>query len=92
MHGAGAHSGMSVETNQFSNQLDYMCRGSMQGLKIVLHNPVEMPLMSSNYIRIAFEQDVMVAVKPIVTTTSQGLQDYEWKRYVLNARVIYVLI
>ena len=53
-----------------------MCRGPVQGFKILLHTPGEIPRVSKQFFRIPLEQEVVVSVKPNMITTSEGLADY----------------
>lgn len=59
---------------------DNICRAGMQGFKIVLHNPGEMPQMSKKYFRIPLDQQVILSVQPNIITTSDGLGNYEPNR------------
>ncbi|XP_049771508.1 pickpocket protein 28-like [Schistocerca cancellata] len=74
--GAGARNGMFVLLRAFSYDLDYICRGPVQGFKVLLHNPAEVPRVSLQYLRAPLSQEVVVAVKPNMMTTSDGLRSY----------------
>lgn len=74
--GPGAKAGLNVVLKLSDFDLDYMCRGPVQGFKILLHTPGEMPRVSQQFFRIPLEQEVVVSVKPNMITTSEGLADY----------------
>lgn len=78
--GPGARVGMYVVMFLFQQHLEYICRGPVQGFKILLHTPGEVPQVSKHYFRIPLEQEVLVAVKPNMITTSEGLRHYEPNR------------
>lgn len=48
----------------------------MQGFKVLLHTPGELPRVSKQFFRIPLRQEVVVSVKPNMITTSDGLIDY----------------
>ncbi|CAH2043596.1 unnamed protein product, partial [Iphiclides podalirius] len=74
--GYGAKAGLTflLQTNEID--LDYLCRGPVQGFKILLHNPAELPRLSQQYFRSPLSQEVVVAVRPKMMTTSDGLKPY----------------
>ncbi|KAM3963282.1 pickpocket protein 28-like isoform 2-T2 [Aphomia sociella] len=56
--------------------LDLECRGPVQGFKIWLHNPAELPNMGQNFFRLPIKYQSAAAVTPRVTKTSEGLRNY----------------
>ncbi|XP_077285510.1 pickpocket protein 28-like [Arctopsyche grandis] len=78
--GAGTTTGITVVFKAYSKDLDYLCRGPVQGFKVSLHTPVEMPQVSQQYFRVPLNQEVIAAVKPNMITTSEGLKSYNPKR------------
>ncbi|XP_037875388.1 pickpocket protein 28 isoform X1 [Bombyx mori] len=78
--GYGAKSGLTMLLKAANLDLDYLCKGPVQGFKILLHNPAELPRVSQQYFRSPLSQEVVVAVKPKMMTTSEGLRPYEAKR------------
>lgn len=77
---AGARAGLFVLLPLYKYDLDYICRGPVQGFKILLHTPGEIPRVSKQYFRVPLNQEVVVAVKPNMITTSEGLKDYPANR------------
>ncbi|KAL4709034.1 hypothetical protein ACJJTC_005895 [Scirpophaga incertulas] len=78
--GHGAKAGVTFLMKSKEIDLDYLCRGPVQGFKILLHNPAELPRLSQQYFRSPLAQEVVVAVKPKMMTTSDGLKPYPPER------------
>lgn len=79
--GPGSRAGMQVLMFLIKQNLEYICRGPVPGFKILLHTPGEVPQVSKHFFRIPLEQEVMVAIKLNMITTSEGLRHYEPNRY-----------
>lgn len=77
---AGARSGLFSLLRLFEQDLEYVCRGPVQGFKILLHTPGEVPQVSKHYFRVPLLQEVLVSVKPQMITTSEGLRHYHPNR------------
>ncbi|KAM3965775.1 pickpocket protein 28 [Aphomia sociella] len=75
--GYGAKAGLTFLMKSKQIDLDFLCRGPVQGFKILLHNPAELPRLSQQYFRSPLSQEVVVAVKPKMMTTSEGLRAYD---------------
>ncbi|KAK5641660.1 hypothetical protein RI129_010207 [Pyrocoelia pectoralis] len=73
---AGQGAGLSVLLRLYEKDLDYVCRGPVQGFKVLLHHPAEVPRVSQQYFRAPLNQESIVAIKPDMMTTSDGLKDY----------------
>ena len=56
---SGARVGLSVLLRLFQQHLEYICRGPVQGFKVLLHTPGEVPQVSKNYFRVPLEQEVL---------------------------------
>ncbi|CAG9767257.1 unnamed protein product [Ceutorhynchus assimilis] len=74
---AGFSSGFLLLMRAYRQDLDFICRGPVQGFKILLHNPAETPRVGMQYFRAPLNQEVVVAVKPDMMTTSDGLKSYD---------------
>lgn len=61
---------------QNGNDLEYFCRRGVEGFKMILHAPDEMPQSSKYFLRLPVEHHISVALKPHVTTTTHGLLEY----------------
>ncbi|XP_026321153.1 pickpocket protein 28 isoform X2 [Hyposmocoma kahamanoa] len=78
--GYGVKAGLTFLLKAREIDLDYLCKGPVQGFKILLHNPAELPRLSQQYFRSPLSQEVVVAVKPNMMTTSEGLKPYDPER------------
>nr|XP_053610764.1 pickpocket protein 28-like isoform X1 [Plodia interpunctella] len=76
----GADMGLAFLLKQNKEDLDYLCRGPVQGSKIHVHNPAEFPRMSSHYFRTAVDQESVVSIKAQMLTTAEALRSYSPER------------
>lgn len=92
----GASDGLRINLRLFELDFDYLCSGPVQGFKLLLHTPEEIPQISKYYYRIPLDHEVILSVKPNVMTTSESLQEYnpvrrqcyfEWERYLKYFRI-----
>ncbi|XP_073819618.1 pickpocket protein 28-like [Musca autumnalis] len=86
---AGARAGLFIVLQSFKEELDYGCRGPIQGFKVLLHSPDDVPLVSKQFVRIPMGKEIVIAVKPNMITTSAGIAEYEPKRrqcYMMSER------
>ncbi|KAL5275289.1 hypothetical protein ACFFRR_001294 [Megaselia abdita] len=74
--GAGSRPGFFIALQGLEKNMDYICRGAVQGFKIHLHSPDDVPRVSHQYIRIPFGKEVLISVKPSMITTSDGILNY----------------
>lgn len=74
--GSGARAGFNIVLVLNHTNLDFVCRGPVQGFKFLLHTPGEIPRVSKHYFRVPLKQEVLVSIKPNMMTTSPGLRDY----------------
>ncbi|KAK9709693.1 Amiloride-sensitive sodium channel [Popillia japonica] len=63
---AGAKAGLTI-----------LIKGPVQGFKVSLHNPGEIPRVGNQFFRAPLNQEIIVAIKPDMITTSSGLKDYD---------------
>lgn len=61
--------------------LEYLCRGPIQGYTIVLHVPGEIPQVSKHFFLIPQLQEVSVAVKANIMKTPEDLRHYHHDRF-----------
>lgn len=73
---AGARSGIFMTLQSFKQEVDYACRGPVQGFKVLLHAPDDVPQVSKQFVRIPMGREVLIAVKPNMITTSAGIAEY----------------
>ncbi|GAB0097251.1 pickpocket protein 28 [Sergentomyia squamirostris] len=75
--GASVRAGYFIWLQLNTENFDYMCRGPVQGFRILLHTPAEIPQVSRHYISIPLNQVITVSVKPSMFSTSKALKNYE---------------
>ncbi|XP_059219962.1 pickpocket protein 28-like isoform X2 [Stomoxys calcitrans] len=73
---AGSRAGLFIVLQNFKQDLDFGCRGPIQGYKVLLHSPDDVPLVSKQFVRIPIAREVLIAVKPNMITTSVGISEY----------------
>ncbi|ALC43319.1 CG8546 [Drosophila busckii] len=78
--GPGAKAGLYLFLGGLEVDFDDMCRGPVQGFKILLHTPGEVAQVTRQYFRIPFDQEVLISIRPKIITTSDGLKYYEPQR------------
>lgn len=64
----------------FEQDLEYVCRDSVQGFDIFLHVPGETIQMSRQSIRVPLLEETDIAVKPTLTKTSEKLKKFTPKQ------------
>ncbi|KAJ8970719.1 hypothetical protein NQ317_018753, partial [Molorchus minor] len=74
---AGSTAGLFLLITAYKQDLDYVCKGPVQGFKVLLHHPAELPRMSSHYYRAPLNQELVISITPDMMTTSPGLKDYD---------------
>ncbi|KAK9883370.1 hypothetical protein WA026_001542 [Henosepilachna vigintioctopunctata] len=74
---SGAGAGLFLLLRLYQQDLDYVCRGPVQGFKILLHHPASIPQVGTQYFRAPLNQEMVVSIKPDMMTTSDGLKAYD---------------
>lgn len=77
---AGATNGFTFNILTSKEDLDYACKNSLQGYRVMLHTPMRIPRPSQQYFRIPLDQTVVGAVQPVMITTSDSVKMYNPKR------------
>lgn len=75
--GDGVRAGLYIWMKLAEKNFDYMCRASMQGFKVQLHSPDDVPHVSQQYFRVPLNKEITVTVKPSMLTTSNRLRIYD---------------
>lgn len=71
----GSKTGLKLTLGIRQEDMDYACRGPVQGFKVILHTPNELPQVAGQYFRIPIGQNVRVSIKPNMLTTTESLRD-----------------
>ncbi|KAJ8923402.1 hypothetical protein NQ315_001960 [Exocentrus adspersus] len=77
---AGSTAGLFLVITAYKQDLDYVCRGPVQGFKVIdvlLHHPSELPRVNRHYFRAPLNQEVVVSIAPDMMTTSPAIVEYE---------------
>ncbi|CAO1310274.1 unnamed protein product, partial [Diamesa serratosioi] len=74
--GSGHRAGLNIKLFVKEKALDYSCKGAVQGFKIALHTPGELPRLSVQFYQVPLKQQVLMTVSPQVITTAEGLKTY----------------
>ncbi|KAG5867982.1 Pickpocket protein 28, partial [Gonioctena quinquepunctata] len=77
---AGSSAGLFLVLKTLKPDLDYVCRGPVQGFKVLFHHPAEVPRVATQYFRAPMNEEVVVSVKPDMMTTASGLRSYDAHR------------
>lgn len=72
----GPKAGLQVALTVDEKDLDYICRSSIQGFKVILHSPAEIAQPSKHYFHVPLSTEVLVSVKPNMIVTSEELKNY----------------
>ena len=78
--GSGFNVGITIKLAILEKHLNYRCQGNIQGFKVILHSPGEIPRVSKQFFRVPINQEVIVSVKPQMMTTDEGLNNYAPER------------
>lgn len=73
---AGFQAGINVENTIPYKDFDNLCR-SIEGFKVSLHSPTDVPRLSKNFFHISLDKLALVSVKPQMITTSPELRNYD---------------
>lgn len=77
--GAGHRTGLTASLHSYEQNGDKMCNNLM-GFKILVHSPADVPRLTQNFLLVPFNQEMLVAVKPNMISTSEGLRSYDPNR------------
>ncbi|KAK5641684.1 hypothetical protein RI129_010231 [Pyrocoelia pectoralis] len=76
---SGVEGGLVIEGLLTNNShIDYLCKVSLQGFKVILHHPCEFPDVRKHF-RLPLDQAVLVGIKPSLLTVSPELLHYSLK-------------
>ncbi|XP_055621989.1 pickpocket protein 28-like [Toxorhynchites rutilus septentrionalis] len=73
--GSGFESGMYLQLMIPDSYEESHCREA-QGFKMLLHSPAEYPVISKKFIRLTFNHEVTMALKPEIMITAAALRNY----------------
>uniref|UniRef100_A0A1B0DLX5 Uncharacterized protein n=1 Tax=Phlebotomus papatasi TaxID=29031 RepID=A0A1B0DLX5_PHLPP len=74
--GDGVRAGLYIMLQSPEKDFDYLCSGMVQGFKVHLHSPDDVPQIARQFFSVPLKKEIMVSVKPSMITTSEGLRAY----------------
>lgn len=74
--GVGSRHALQLQLGVFIDELHSACLEAIEGLRLSLHSPDELPRSSDDFIYISAKRTMHIAIKPSVITTSKGLRNY----------------
>lgn len=74
--GAGVTAGLELILNGTNAGAKKVCSNSSSGFMLDMHSSVDIPKVSNRVLKIPLNQELLVAVRPNVMTTSELLVDY----------------
>lgn len=75
--GSGLKSSLAIQLSLKKSNLEYSCKTGVQGFRITLHRPGEIPRTSKEYFNVPFNIQTIIAVKPqMIITSDELLEDY----------------
>jgi amiloride-sensitive sodium channel len=60
--------GLNVVLSLKTSDLDFMCKGPVQGFKVKIHSPNDFPQISEGFLRVPLNEEVIVGLKPEITS------------------------
>ncbi|CAO1422206.1 unnamed protein product [Diamesa tonsa] len=75
--GSGLKSSLAIQLSLKKSNLEYSCKTGVQGFRITLHRPGEIPRTSKEYFNVPFNHQTIIGVKPrMIITSEELLKDY----------------
>lgn len=78
--GSGRKAGMTLRLMMERKDIDYACKGAVNGFRLTLHTPDEVPRTASHFYRIPFDAETLIAITPRGISTSEDLRNYKPKK------------
>ena len=75
--GSGVQAGLSVELKMKKSNLNPGCKRGVQGFRLSLHSPVEVPQVSKQFYSVPLQKQTTIAVKPRMIYSSKDVKGYD---------------
>lgn len=75
--GSGVQAGLTVELKMKLSDLNPGCKRGLQGFRLSLHSPVELPQMSKQFYSIPFQKQTTISVMPHMLYSSKDVKGYD---------------
>ncbi|CAG9767075.1 unnamed protein product [Ceutorhynchus assimilis] len=76
----GVNNALEVTMVTHKNDMDPLCKNSLQGFRVVLHIPLRIPRPKNQYFRVPLNEAVLGQIQPQMMSTSEAVQVYHPKR------------
>lgn len=73
----GRRAGLFLSLSMRKKDVDYACKGAVNGFRVTLHTPDETPRTASHFYRAPFNTETSIAITPRVISTSENLRSYK---------------
>lgn len=71
---------LTLNANDYDRET--LCQGPMEGFKISIHSPDELPQLSKDFFRVPLDNVIQFKVQPKMMITSDGLKSYPPNRQI----------
>lgn len=75
--GSGLQSGLTAEMKMKKTNLNPGCKRGLQGFRLSLHTPVEIPQLSKQFYSVPFQKQSTFSVRPNMIYSSKDVEDYD---------------
>lgn len=75
--GSGKRIGLFLSLSMEKKDIDYACKGAVNGFRVTLHTPDEFPRTASHFVRLPFDTATLLAVTPRGFSTSENMRNYK---------------
>ncbi|RZB40383.1 ASC domain containing protein [Asbolus verrucosus] len=73
---SGADNSLDITLFHNPNDTDYICSQFLEGFRVMIHSPLDMPRLSKHYFRVPLDRAVVVAIQPNLIATSDSIKKY----------------
>ncbi|XP_060523205.1 uncharacterized protein LOC132700102 [Cylas formicarius] len=77
---AGAKNSLTIVLITWKDDIDYTCKESLQGYRVILHTPMRIPRPSQEYFRVPLNEVVLGSIQPNMITTSESVKVFNPRR------------
>lgn len=81
--GSGRRSGLEISLNTIEQNGTVRCPGTVEGYKVIMHSNIVLPHFASSVYRLDLQEEMVIAIKPIIMGTSNELRGYDPSKYEL---------
>lgn len=75
--GSGIEAGLSIELKMNKSNLNPGCKRGIQGFRLTLHNPLEIPQVSKRFYSVPLQKQTTISVEPRMIYSSKDVKGYD---------------